>query len=72
MRSGCSNRKPAFKKNQFDTIVYSIAERVNFEAYPLALAARSMIISRQSPHDFNETLHELLDSLDKPRHHRPP
>ena len=57
-------QKAGIQKNQFDTIVYSIAERVNFEAYPLALAARSMIISRQSPHDFNETLHELLDSLD--------
>ena len=57
-------QKAGIKDSQFDTIVYSIAERVNFEAYPLALAARSMIISRQSPHDFNETLHELLDSLD--------
>ncbi len=57
-------QKAGIQKNQFDTIVYSIAERVNFEAFPLALAARSMIISRQSPHDFNETLHELLDSLD--------
>ncbi len=57
-------QKAGIKNGQFDTIVYSIAERVNFEAYPLVLAARSMIISRQSPHDFNETLHELLDSLD--------
>lgn len=57
-------QKAGIQDSQFDTIVYSIAERVNFEAYPLALAARSMIISRQSPHDFNETLHELLDSLD--------
>lgn len=57
-------QKAGIQNSQFDTIVYSIAERVNFEAYPLALAARSMIISRQSPHDFNETLHELLDSLD--------
>ena len=57
-------QKAGIKDSQFDAIVYSIAERVNFEAYPLALAARSMIISRQSPHDFNETLHELLDSLD--------
>lgn len=57
-------QKAGIEGGQFDTIVYSIAERVNFEAYPLVLAARSMIISRQSPHDFNETLHELLDSLD--------
>ena len=57
-------QKAGIQGGQFDTIVYSIAERVNFEAYPLVLAARSMIISRQSPHDFNETLHELLDSLD--------
>ncbi len=56
-------QKASIKSGQFDTIVYSIAERVNFEAYPLVLAARSMIISRQSPHDFNENLHELLDSL---------
>ena len=57
-------QKASIKSGQFDTIVYSIAERVNFEAYPLVLAARSMLISRQSPHDFNENLHELLDSLD--------
>ena len=57
-------QKAGIEGGQFDTIVYSIAERVNFEAYPLVLAARSMIISRQSPHDFNESLHELLDSLD--------
>ncbi len=57
-------QKAGIEGGQFDTIVYSIAERVDFEAYPLVLAARSMIISRQSPHDFNETLHELLDSLD--------
>ena len=59
-------QKAKIKGGASDTAVYSIAMQVNFEPFPLSLAARSMFISRKSAADFNQGLQRLFESLDSP------
>lgn len=53
-------QKAGIEDSESDEIAASIAAQLNNEAYPVVLAARSMIISRQKPDDYHAALTELL------------
>ncbi len=57
-------QKAGIKDDSNDIAIQVIAAQLKHGAFPLALAARSMIISRQSPTDFSDTLAESLESHD--------
>ena len=57
-------QKAGLKDDQFDSAAASIATKFNNEAFPLVLAARSMIITRQSPDEYDAALGALLDAAD--------
>ena len=55
-------QKAGLKDDQFDSDAASIATKYNNEAFPLVLAARSMIITRQSPDEYDAALDSLLEA----------
>ena len=57
-------QKAGIKDNGDDVAIQVIAAQLKHSAFPLVLTARSMIILRQSPADFSETLAEALESHD--------
>jgi tetratricopeptide (TPR) repeat protein len=57
-------QKSGIKDSKFDIDVYAIAKALNFEPYPLALAARAMTASKQTPRDYDKTLQEIVKSVD--------
>lgn len=57
-------QKAGLKDDQSDVAVRAIAEQFNFEAFPIVLAARSMIISRQSVEDYQESLEDAMADAD--------
>ena len=57
-------QKAGLKDDQSDVAVRAIAEQFNFEAFPIVLAARSMIISRQTVEDYQEALEDALADAD--------
>jgi len=57
-------QKAGIKDDSKDIAIQVIAAQLKHSVFPLALAARSMIISRQSPTDFSDTLAASLESHD--------
>ena len=57
-------QKAGIKNGDNDADIASLAAQLKFAAFPLALAARSMIIARQSPAEFGETIAAALESQD--------
>ncbi len=57
-------QKAGIKDNEADEEIRAIAAQLGMAAYPLTLAARSMIIARQSPGEFSAALAEALESQD--------
>ena len=57
-------QKAGIKDNDADEEIRAIAAQLGLAAFPLTLAARSMIIARQTPGDFSATLAEALESHD--------
>ena len=57
-------QKAGLKDNAQDEAIQAISALLADGAFPLSLAARSMIIARQSPADFQETITEALESHD--------
>ncbi|MCY3864229.1 MAG: tetratricopeptide repeat protein [Chloroflexi bacterium] len=57
-------QKAGIKNGEGDSDIVALAAQLKFAAFPLALAARSMIIARQSPAEFAETVAAALDSHD--------
>ena len=55
-------QKAGLKENAADDAIHAIAAQLKYEAFPLALAARSMIIARQAPSDFSAALAESLET----------
>jgi len=56
-------QKSGIKDNKFDIDVYAIAKALNFEPYSLALAARAMTASKQTPREYDKTLQEIVKSV---------
>lgn len=56
-------QKSGIKDSNFDIDVYSIAKTLNFEPYPLALAARAMTAAKQTPRDYDKNLQEIAKSV---------
>ncbi len=56
--------KAGLKDDAADDAIRVIANQLDCAAFPLVLAARSMIIARQAPADFSDTLAEALESRD--------
>ena len=54
-------QKAGIEDSESDSISAAIAAQLNNEAFPIVLAARSMIISRQSADDYLKSLPALLD-----------
>lgn len=57
-------QKAGIKDNSQDVAIQVIAAQLKQAAFPLALSARSMIIARQSPTNFSDTLAAALESHD--------
>ncbi len=57
-------QKAGLKNGESDEAIAALAAQLNFAAFPLVMAARSMIIARQSPAEFGETLAAALESQD--------
>ena len=57
-------QKAGIKDSDSDNDISALAAQLKFSAFPLALAARSMIIARQSPSEFGETVAAALKSHD--------
>ncbi len=57
-------QKAGVKDSATDDDIRGLAAQLNFAALPLALAARSMVITRQSPAEFGETIATALESHD--------
>jgi len=57
-------QKAGIKDNSQDVAIQVIAAQLKQAAFPLSLTARSMIIARQSPTDFNDTLASALERHD--------
>ena len=57
-------QKAGLKDNSADEDIREIAALLHDGAFPLSLAARSMIIARQSPADFKATIADALESHD--------
>jgi len=56
-------QKSGIKDSKFDIDVYSIAKTVNFEPFPLSLAARAMTAAKQTPREYEKNLQELTKNL---------
>lgn len=56
-------QKSGIKDNKFDIDIYSIAKAVDFEPFPLSLAARAMTAAKQTPREYDKTLQELIKSV---------
>jgi len=56
-------QKSGIKDNKFDIDIYAIAKALNFEPYSLALAARAMTASKQTPREYDKTLKEIAKSV---------
>lgn len=54
-------QKAGIDSDEADGMAADIVGQLNCEAFPIVLAARSMIISRQTPEDYHATLAALLD-----------
>ncbi len=54
-------QKAGMQDSDADSIASAIVAQLNNEAFPVVLAARSMIISRQKPQDYQAALTGLLD-----------
>ncbi len=57
-------QKAGIKNGDDDADIAGLAAQLKFAAFPLALAARSMIIARQSPAEFATTVAAALESHD--------
>lgn len=57
-------QKAGLKDKVADEAIEAIAALLQDGAFPLSLAARSMIIARQSPEDFKTTIADALESHD--------
>ncbi len=57
-------QKAGIKDNATDGAVRAIIQQLDSAAFPIALAARSMIVARQAPADFAATLADALESCD--------
>ncbi len=57
-------QKAGLKDNAADAAIQAIAALLQEGALPLSLAARSMIIARQTPEDFKATIVDALESHD--------
>lgn len=57
-------QKAGIKSSEADSMANAIAAQLNNEAFPVVLAARSMIISRQTPEDYHASLAALLAEHD--------
>ena len=55
-------QKAGIKDSASDDAIGALAAQLSFSAFPLSLAARSMIIARQSAADFSETIADALES----------
>ncbi len=57
-------QKAGLKNGESDADILALAAQLNYAAFPLTLAARSMVIARQSPAEFSETVADALESHD--------
>ncbi len=57
-------QKAGLKNGESDAEILALAAQLKYAAFPLTLAARSMVIARQSPAEFSETVAEALESHD--------
>ena len=57
-------QKAGIKSGDSDDDIVALAAQLNFAAFPLSLAARSMIIARQSAAEFEATIASALESHD--------
>ena len=57
-------QKAGIKNGESDPDILALAAQLNFAAFPLTLAARSMVIARQTPDAFSETVADALASYD--------
>ena len=57
-------QKAGVKDSATDDDIRGLAAQLKFAAFPLALAARSMVIARQTPAEFGETMAVALESHD--------
>ena len=57
-------QKAGIQNDESNDAIESIARRFNAEAFPLVVAARSMIVAQQSPQEYDTALEELLDEVD--------
>ena len=57
-------QKAGIKNGESDADIQALAAQLNYAAFPLTLAARSMVIARQTPDAFSETVAEALSSYD--------
>ena len=57
-------QKAGIESGEADSIAAAIVAQLNNEAFPVVLAARSMIISRQTPADYHAALAGLLEEYD--------
>ncbi len=58
-------QKAGIQGSEADNMAAAIVTQLNNEAFPVVLAARSMIISRQSPEDYHAALLALLDEHER-------
>lgn len=54
-------QKAGIEGGDADSMASAIASQLNSEAFPVVLAARSMIISRQTPEDYHASLASMLE-----------
>ncbi len=54
-------QKAGIEGSEADSMAAAIVTQLNNEAFPVVLAARSMIISRQTPEDYHASLAALLE-----------
>lgn len=57
-------QKAGLKNGDSDADILALAAQLNYAAFPLTLASRSMVIARQSPAEFSETVADALESHD--------
>ena len=57
-------QKAGIKNGESDADILALAAQLKYAAFPLTLAARSMVIARQTPNTFSETVAEALSSYD--------
>ncbi len=57
-------QKAGLKNGESDADITALVAQLNYAAFPLTLAARSMVIARQSPAEFSATVADALESHD--------